>query len=234
MAANKKPPAAVASAAGEEHTRRKPGQALRQTVGILPAVAGRRLQLSGRGNPCPICGRTKDGDCRWRDDWIACHSGAAANNLQPGQTIEVDGQRWYLSRVGGGHSGGAHIYKPDRPDRRPRDGVRSAETALVDAVMVRVCRRLHAELRPRVADALRLPPWEDCNPDQLRHAADLLVAVNAAAIENISRLQQARRLHPALAWLLPVAEHWRRSLGYQLADLRGFQRDCLGMQEGWR
>ena len=234
MTSQEKTPAAVASAAGEEHTRRKPGQALRQTVGILPAVAGRRLQLSGRGNPCPICGRTKDNDCRWRDDWIACHSGAAANSLQSGQTIEVDGQRWYLSRVGGGHSGGAHIYKPDRPDRRPSDGVRPAETALRADLAAGACRLHQADLRPRVHAALRLPPWDTCTPDQLRRADALLVAVIDGTEQQISRLQQCRRTDPSLAWLLPAAQHWRRSLGYQLADLRRFQCDCLGMQEGWR
>ncbi|PSB32260.1 VapE domain-containing protein [Chlorogloea sp. CCALA 695] len=29
---------------------------------------------SGRNNACPICGRTKDSDCRWKDDLVLCHT----------------------------------------------------------------------------------------------------------------------------------------------------------------
>ena len=79
-----------------------------------------RLHYSSKQKPCPICSRTKDGDCRWRAEWIACHTGAAANDLWPGQTIEALGQSWYLSRTNGGHSGTAHIYRPHRPGQRQR------------------------------------------------------------------------------------------------------------------
>lgn len=34
----------------------------------------RRLQQSGKGKPCPICNRTKDGDCRWNDKVVLCHT----------------------------------------------------------------------------------------------------------------------------------------------------------------
>jgi len=50
----------------------------------------------------------------------------------------------------------------------------------------------------------------------------------------IHRLQQARRSDPTLARLLPTARHWLKAMGYQLADLQRFQRQQLGMQEGWR
>lgn len=233
MATNKKPPAAVASAAGGR-SHGVHSSTLRQSGVAGPAGRSRRLFSSGRGNPCPICSRTKDGDCRWCDEWIACHSGAAANDLQPGQTIEAEGQTWYLSRIGGGHSGIAHVYRPHRPGVRPGVGVRPAQAALRAEIAVRACRIHQADLRPRVHAALRLPPWEDGTPDQLRRAEALLVATIDGTEQQIKRLQQYRRTDPALAWLLPVAEHWRRSLVYQLADLRRFQRDCLGMQEGWR
>ncbi|MBW4486140.1 MAG: hypothetical protein KME14_26765 [Tildeniella torsiva UHER 1998/13D] len=34
----------------------------------------RRLQQSGKGKPCPICDRTKDGDCRWNNEVVLCHT----------------------------------------------------------------------------------------------------------------------------------------------------------------
>ena len=33
------------------------------------------MRSSGRNNPCPMCGRVKDGDCRWNDcGLVLCHT----------------------------------------------------------------------------------------------------------------------------------------------------------------
>ena len=33
------------------------------------------MRSSGRNTPCPMCGRVKDGDCRWNDDGVVlCHT----------------------------------------------------------------------------------------------------------------------------------------------------------------
>ena len=195
---------------------------------LRPNSTTRRLACSGKGNPCPICGRTKDGDCRWGDGWIACHSGAAANNLMRGQTIEADGQTWYLSRTGGGHSGMAHVYRLHRPGQfqKGRRGSAASTKVLADVV---ACRQFYAALRPRVHAALRLPHWECCSPAELRLVAD---SFNAAQ-QLIHHLKRARRIDPALLRLLPIALHWLKALGYQLADLNHFQHQQLGMQKGW-
>lgn len=189
---------------------------------------GARLHYSSKHNPCPICSRTKDGDCRWGAEWIACHTGAAANDLRPGQTFEADGQTWYLSRIGGGHSGMAHVYRPHRPGQRQRQLHRKRTTD--DLAMLATCLRLYALLRPRVHAVLRLPLWEHCSPVELRLLADSYTSIQ----QLIHRLQQARRSDPTLARLLPIARHWLKAIGYQLADLQRFQRQNLGMKEGWR
>jgi len=234
--AYKKPPAAGGAAgAGTESAS---ARSSRSTVSVAPHLqrgssvstrpASRQRTSSCKANPCPICGRTKDGDCRWGDDWIACHSGAAANNLKPGQTIEADGQAWYLSRTGGGHSGMAHVYRPHRPGQfqKGRGGSAASTKALAEVL---ACREFHAALRPRVHAALRLPHWEYCTPAELRLVAD---SFNDAQ-QLIHHLKRARRVDPALVRLLPIALHWIKSLGYQLGDLRHFQRQQLGMGEGW-
>lgn len=33
-----------------------------------------KFQHSGKGNPCPICDRTKDSDCRWNNEVMLCHT----------------------------------------------------------------------------------------------------------------------------------------------------------------
>lgn len=232
---HKKPPAAVGAAgAGTESASAKSYQS---TVSAAPRIqrgssatrpTSRQRITSCKANPCPICGRTKDGDCRWGDDWIACHSGAAANNLKPGQTIEADGQTWYLSRTGGGHSGMAHVYRPHRPGQfqKGRSGSAASTKALAEVL---ACREFHAALRPRVHAALRLPHWEYCTPAELRLVTD---SFNAAQ-QLIHDLKRARRIDPALVRLLPTALRWLKALGYHLNDLNRFQRQQLGMQKGW-
>ena len=233
--AHKKTPAAVGAAgAGKDSASAKSSEL---TVSAAPRIqrgssatrpTSRQRITSCKANPCPICGRTKDGDCRWGDDWIACHSGAAANNLKPGQTIEADGQTWYLSRTGGGHSGMAHVYRPHRPGQfqKGRGGSATSTKALAEVI---ACRQFHAALRPRVHAALRLPHWEYCTPAELRLVTD---SFNAAQ-QLIHDLKRARRIDPALVRLLPTALRWLKALGYHLNDLNRFQRQQLGMQKGW-
>lgn len=59
-----------------------------------------RWTPSGRNNPCPICGRTKDGDCRIRHDghMVFCYRGKSQGppeRLRVGDVIsDADGRSW--------------------------------------------------------------------------------------------------------------------------------------------
>ena len=73
------------------------------------------MRSSGRNNPCPICGRTKDGDCRWTDDVIFCHCGSShspSQSLRIGDTIALNGAKWALIKTNGGFDGAAFVFKP--------------------------------------------------------------------------------------------------------------------------
>jgi len=52
-----------------------------------------KFTASSVKNPCPVCGRTKDGDCRFTGDGrIFCHS---HQHYKPGETLRgEDGQEW--------------------------------------------------------------------------------------------------------------------------------------------
>ena len=83
------------------------------------------MRSSGRNNPCPSCGRTKDGDCRWTDDVIFCHCGSShspSQSLRIGDTIALNGAKWALIKTNGGFDGAAFVFKPhqDRSVRRRR------------------------------------------------------------------------------------------------------------------
>ena len=71
-----------------------------------------RFTQSGRRTPCPICGRTKDDDCRWNDEVILCHTGT---DLKPGATITVGDKEWAFIHHKGGFSGMAAVFKPHIP-----------------------------------------------------------------------------------------------------------------------
>ena len=75
------------------------------------------MKHSGSYNPCPSCGRTKDGDCRWSDDVIFCHCGSTHSpnqSLRIGDTIALNGAKWALIKTNGGFDGAAFVFKPHK------------------------------------------------------------------------------------------------------------------------
>jgi len=70
---------------------------------------------SGRSRPCPICGRTKDQDCRWNEEVVFCHThvdqdGAADGYVYRGATADgMWGQYFAVT---------APPEKPTRPQQR--------------------------------------------------------------------------------------------------------------------
>jgi hypothetical protein len=72
---------------------------------------------SGKGNPCPICGRTKDGDCRIGAELVLCHYGSSHHppeGLRPGDTHPGgDGQQWAYTKDTS--DGRAATFVIDRP-----------------------------------------------------------------------------------------------------------------------
>ncbi|MCP9903129.1 hypothetical protein KBY85_03100 [Cyanobium sp. BA5m-10] len=60
-------------------------------------MANRTFANSGKGNPCPICARSKDGDCRISDDLILCRIGGSFSPPTEKAGTQVtgkDGGQW--------------------------------------------------------------------------------------------------------------------------------------------
>lgn len=78
---------------------------------------GRRYKASSRSLPCPICGRTKDSDCRISDDLILCAYGSTHHppeNLRRGDTCKAaDGTTWAFT--GNDTTERWAVFKLDRP-----------------------------------------------------------------------------------------------------------------------
>ena len=75
------------------------------------------FKASGKGNPCPICGRVKDGDCRIGAEIVLCHHGSSHHppeGLKPGDTqLGGDGQQWaYTKDTSDGRAATYVIHQP--------------------------------------------------------------------------------------------------------------------------
>jgi hypothetical protein len=79
------------------------------------------LEPSSKRNPCPICGRTADGDCRTAEGLAICHHGSSHHppeGLRPGEVIEGrDGQRWAFT--GETTDGRGSTFTLDKPRHQP-------------------------------------------------------------------------------------------------------------------
>ena len=86
---------------------------------------------SSRSNPCPICGRTADGDCRTGNEMVLCHYGSSHHppeGLRPGAVVDGrDGQRWAFTRDT--DDGRAAVFTLDKPRHQPARVVRPRSRA---------------------------------------------------------------------------------------------------------
>jgi len=80
----------------------------------VPRSSG-KFTYSSPKNPCPVCGRTKDSDCRWND---ICHCRTYAKaHLGIGEVIRGnDGQQW--AYLGDSDSGRWAMFKPHEERRK--------------------------------------------------------------------------------------------------------------------
>lgn len=80
---------------------------------------------SSKRNPCPICGRSKDGDCRTRHDleMVFCHRGKTLGppeRLKLGDVLsDAEGRQWAYSGESGGDSrdGALFVIHREKADR---------------------------------------------------------------------------------------------------------------------
>lgn len=160
---------------------------------------------SSRTNPCPICGRTKDGDCRIADELVCCHHGSShspPDGLKKGQTVTgKDGRTW--AYTGETQDGRCASFKVDRPrPGAPRGGLNGHRPqppakAMAAAPTPRVTapqgpiRLLH--LSGPAQDVVELNP--DGKRTTLRHQGRTVeVAIEAAYRYSASQLVRRYRL----------------------------------------
>ena len=88
---------------------------------ITSIVSHSKFTYSSRRNPCPVCGRVKDSDCRWDEKLLHCRT-YAKTHLRRGETVQgSDGQQWaYLGSSDGGRWAMFRPHQERRYGRKPK------------------------------------------------------------------------------------------------------------------
>ena len=185
------------------------------------------MQTSGPNSPCPVCQRTHDGDCRWTDVIILCHSGS---DDRPGTVITIDGQPWYLSRTNGGFDGAAAVFKPHKEEsNRSHPGNAGANHDANRQAKAAVARFTVDHFLDAFQRCWDIPDFHSLPPADLRAAFTLIDQTLAAGI-NLTRslapiYRQDEHLREHYRWRIEAAI---KSLRHQQRDAADFRRIYLG------
>ena len=186
-----------------------------------------RFTQSGRRNACPICGRTKDDDCRWNDEVILCHTGT---DLKPGATVTVGDKEWAFIHHKGGFSGMAAVFHPHRPLERaatkPRRIIRTKRDQINEAQWAEVLRQFHAA----ADETWNTPEFCSCNPEQLEKVAAVINNAQRKATLLARDIRQVWRDFPALEQQHRLqTESELRDIAQLSEQLRQFKLQELGL-----
>nr|WP_115093531.1 hypothetical protein [Synechococcus sp. UW106] len=189
---------------------------------------------SSRGNnPCPVCGRTKDTDCRWNDTTILCHTGT---DLRPGDTITIAGIKWAFIHHKGGFSGMAAVFKPHRDRNREewkRDLRRPTPSSPAQLLAVQQKRTQWLDVLDQFFAAFdaawNVPDFYSATPDQLKNALTAIDDAQAKAAALAPHLPTIWREHPDLKQLHRLrVEDNLKAIAYMADDARQFKQNELG------
>ena len=122
--------------------------------------SGGRFTRSGRKNPCPICGRTKDDKCAFKSDTIHCYCGVTNSppNLKLGEIIHINygsTRDWALVKKNAGFSGNHCIFIPNKPldKTKPliKKKVKKVSIPKINRLFVFVSEKLDEALKPELS-----------------------------------------------------------------------------------
>ncbi len=187
---------------------------------------------SGRKTPCPSCGRTKDGDCRFNDEVILCHSGESGGPnpaLRIGEVVNIEGRSWALVKTRAGHSGSSHVFKPHQPKRQKsqkttRTGRQQEQQAKAEVASIAIERFFDEFDR-----AWNVMDFHSLSPKELKEGIDAIETAHQTG-QQLSDLIQSiwRENHDLRSLYIDRFNACIRNLGYQVDDLRHFRNHYLG------
>ena len=190
------------------------------------------MRSSGRNTPCPSCGRTKDGDCRFNEEVILCHAGESCGPdqaLRIGEVVNIEGHSWALVKTGAGHSGSAHVFKPHQPKRKKapratRTGPQQEQQAKAEVASTAI-----EHFFDEFDLAWNVMDFHSLSPKELTEGIDTIETAHQTGQELSGLIQSIWRENHDLRILhRDRFNACIRNLGYQVEDLRHFRNHYLG------
>ena len=192
------------------------------------------LIASRKNNPCPVCGRTKDTDCRWSDDVMLCHQGTSFGppaELQVGDTIVINDKVWALVSRKGGFDGSAAVFRPHRPGQSvhsPHVGYRPAAPDLSQQRKESIEETIKCFLLNYQA-CWDLPDFFELSYAQQQEGFDLIIRTDQQGQSLASKIQSAWRDFPELKnTYKDLFEMAVQSLKYQKKEVDHIRYHYLG------
>ena len=193
------------------------------------------MQQSSRRTPCPSCGRTRDGDCRWNAGAIWCHQGSHNGpdpELRIGDVIDIDGKPWALVSLDAGFAGSAALFRPHRErSDAPRRHIPRTPTELLSQ---QTKRHQWASVLDQFHNAFQrawdVPDFYTASPDELSAAFAVIDDAQAKAAAIRPHLDTIWREHKDLEQLHRLrTETELKVIDHAADDARDFQRNELGV-----
>ena len=187
------------------------------------------MQVSKRNSPCPICGRTKDGDCRFCDDLILCHQGSTHGppaNLRIGDVVIRQGREWALVKTNAGFDGAAFVFKPHRPlkKRKLYSSLHRVNAAAKKRQLINAQKKLIEGFIKLSQAALDVLDFENAPPDELKESFALIEKAYLQGKE----IREIVGFCPELKNWIYLIDKANKQLNYQYKDQLSFRRNYLG------
>tara|TARA_R100001443_G_scaffold47372_1_gene60024 strand:- start:3388 stop:3987 length:600 start_codon:yes stop_codon:yes gene_type:complete len=192
------------------------------------------MQSSKRNNPCPVCSRVKDSDCRWNDEVILCHRGSTNSppeNLRVGNTLEIEGRTWALVATCGGFDGQAYVFKhhqekvnPHRENAWP-DHKKELFERSIQAHKAKKRAEQFFHLAQKAVDVLE---FVSATPEELKESFSLIYQAKEDGEQIQKELKSLVFDNKELAPILELVIKANKEINYQYIDANHFRKNFLG------
>jgi len=190
------------------------------------------VNYSRRGDPCPVCSREKDNDCRWTNDSIFCHLGSSHSpptHLKLGETLQIKGSKWALVSLSAGYDKSAYLFKPHKEIIPPSKNWEDLERQEFDlSVRIGCCEYYAGEFIELAQKALDVLEFESAPPDELKESFNFIYSAESKGLQLIKELQQLAPREERLKKYLPIVKDLNKQLLYQRKDADQFRKNYLG------
>mgnify|MGYP000185422219 CR=1 FL=1 len=194
-----------------------------------------RWTRSGKKNPCPICGRTKDDKCAFKNDTIHCYCGVSNSppDLKLGGIIQINygsTRDWALVKKNAGFSGNHCIFIPNKPLDKSKPLIKRH----IPKVSIPRLNKVFNVVSENVSEAIK-PDLMILNLQQLEKVSiktDEALAETKSLLALSKQFSQKELINDIqLANLFETTKAYLYKLTNRAEQIKQFRAVCLGEEE---